>query len=113
MGIKVHNDLDGVDRKLSPEAFNKARFIMASQMGADMNKLVPKGPPHAGALRESQAISRDGSDISWNTPYARRMFYGSSGWHYTTPGTGPHWDKKATAMYASKWTNAFKKGLRL
>lgn len=113
MGVKVHTDLKGVDRKLSPETFRRARFIMANQMGADMNKLVPKGPPHAGALRQSQVIARDGSNISWNTPYAGPIFRAPFGWHWTTPGTGPHWDKKGEAMYGSQWAGAFKKGLKL
>ena len=54
--------------------------------------------PHPGQLREWVSITPN--EIEWLAPYARYQYYGvrEDGTHvvmnYTTPGTGPKWDKR-------------------
>ncbi|MBR1653678.1 MAG: capsid protein [Clostridia bacterium] len=60
-----------------------------------MDKYVPKDE---GNLRTIVDIEND--SITYESPYARYQYYGmrDDGTHvvknYTTPGTGPYWDKR-------------------
>ena len=60
-----------------------------------MDKYVPKDE---GNLRT--VVSIQANSITYESPYARYQYYGmrDDGTHvvrnYTTPGTGPYWDKK-------------------
>ena len=49
-------------------------------------------------LRENVDITSD--TITFKTAYAKKQYYGSDGkpWHYTTPGTGPYWDKRMLSV---------------
>jgi len=106
-GIKIETNLVKLDRKVSAQAFQRGRFAMANQVGADSNRFVPR---KHGALRSSQVIASDGSSVQWVSPYAHRHFTAPGGWHYSTPGTGPRWTDKAKSAYMGKWTKAFMKG---
>ncbi|WP_221276793.1 minor capsid protein [Latilactobacillus curvatus] len=108
--MKVKVDLSGVRRKLSPTNFKRGQFAMANQAMADMNAFVPK---REGDLRNSAHIDSGGQFVVWETPYAKRQFYGIGIHNYTTPGTGPRWDLKAKGMYLNSWVDAFKKGAKL
>lgn len=108
--IKVKVDLSGVRRKLSPTNFKRGQFAMANQAMADMNTFVPK---REGDLRNSAHIDSGGQFVVWETPYAKRQFYGIGIHNYTAPGTGPRWDLKAKGMYLNSWVDAFKKGAKL
>jgi len=65
-----------------------------------MYKYIPfsgasTGPTAHIHLRENVGITSD--SITFKTSYAKRQYYGSqtgTEWHYTTPGTGPYWDKR-------------------
>jgi hypothetical protein len=115
MGVnfKVTTNLVKLHQKISKPAFQRGRMAMANQIGMDSNRFVPKGPPDAGRMRQSQLIASDASSISWITPYAHRQFTAPAGWRYTTPGTGPHWTDAAKVRYMGSWTKAFKKGAGL
>ena len=58
-----------------------------------MDKYVPKD---TGALRETVAI--DSNSITYEQPYAHAQYIGEVNGgkvvNYTTPGTGPYWDKR-------------------
>ncbi len=60
-----------------------------------MDKYVPKDE---GNLRT--IVDIDNNNITYESPYARYQYYGvrEDGTHqvhnYTTPGTGPYWDKQ-------------------
>ena len=76
-----------------------------------MDKYVPKSNGHydsktsmfipGGMLREVAEIYPDGKSyvIEYKQPYARYQYYGQRAdgsykvHNYTTPGTGPYWDK--------------------
>lgn len=58
-----------------------------------MDKYVPKD---TGALRETVTI--DSNSITYEQPYAHAQYVGEVNGrtvvNYTTPGTGPYWDKR-------------------
>lgn len=111
-GVKVSFNLKGIERKVSPQALAKGKLAIANQMLLDMADFVPFKD---GDLRGSGSVQRD--RIVYDEPYARAQYYGSSYnknrsfkfRRYSTPGTGPRWDKKASAIHAKDWS---KVGLR-
>lgn len=107
---QVEIDLGRVYDKLSPQMVTRGKRILANQAMADMNQFVPA---KSNVLRLSVTIGIDGSNIYYNTPYARRHFYAPGDWNYTTPGTGPRWDEKAKGIYMSDWEKAFLGGAQL
>ena len=110
VSLDVQVDSSRLMRKFNPTAFKRGQFALASQASADMNQFVPM---KKGYLRKSNVIPRDGSYIEYTMPYSNRMLHGDPGWHYSTPGTGPRWDKVAKARYIEKWERAFVKGAGL
>lgn len=109
-GIKVTTNIAPLMRKVSSQAFTRGKLALASQIGADSNRFVPRKSNH---LRESQVIASDGSFVQWGAAYANRQYHAPLGWHYSTPGTGPHWDEVAKGRYMKSWTKAFVKGCGL
>ena len=113
-GVKVTVSLGGVKQKLSASNFNRGRYAMADQMVSDMTQFVPK---KESSLRITGHASADGSELIWDTPYAKAQFHGSNGkasWTKgKTPGTGPRWDLKAKSMFMPMWKKAFKDGTGL
>lgn len=104
--IRVRVDLTKFNQKLSHQNLLRGRQAMANQALSDMNHFVPH---RSGKLRGSGHVTMQGASIVWNTPYAHRQFTNMMN-NYTTPGTGPHWDKKAAGVYRQSWINAFKRG---
>ncbi len=106
---RVTINLDGVKSRISQEAMNRGRYALANQAMADMNQFVPM---LSTALRGTVSVGADGESITYNTPYAAKMFYMYMH-NYTTPGTGPRWDLKAKSAFMSDWINAFTRGAGL
>lgn len=111
---KVTVDLSRVETKLGPNNIKGAKYAMMNDMLKDMQPFVPSD---TGVLQQTGVISADKTALIWNTPYARAQFYGTNGKavfkNYTTPGTGPRWDKRAKSLYMSDWVKAFERGLNL
>lgn len=110
MGFSVKVSDQGLNRKFTRQGFQRGMVAMANQAAADMNRFVPKKNNN---LRASSVVAADGSSIRYVEPYAHYQWVGGVGWHYTTPGTGPKWDKRAKGMYMDKWRRAFVKGAQL
>lgn len=124
--VSVDIDLKGVDKKVSPEAFARGQLALTNQMLLDMNRFVPV---RSRALRNSGHVRKD--SVVYNMPYARLRFFGRirKGFfsdkqrrfffankdrllaHKPKPGTGPRWDKKASALYIKKWEEVALKGM--
>lgn len=114
--VKV--DLRGAQKKLSSQNLTRGKVAMANQALMDMDRFVPKRDEN---LAASGHVVDSGNAVEYNTPYARAQFYGKSFRvgtsftfkSYTTPGTGPRWDLKATGLYGKEWPKVFKKGAGL
>lgn len=104
--MRVSVNLDRAKAKLGNAAVERGRYAFANQSLADMSQFVPKDES---ILVQTGHVSSDGTELIWNTPYAARMFYMYM-YNYTTPGTGPRWDVKASRIFMSDWINAFVKG---
>ena len=74
-----------VEKKVSNDNILKGKRALANQVLLDADKYIPKKD---GVLRASGQIAIDGSNVSWNTVYARAQYYGTNGIvtfnHYTT-----------------------------
>ena len=72
-----------------------------------MDEFVPRSAgTDGGSLRETVAITTD--TITYESVYARYQYYGMREdgshrvKHYTTPGTGPYWDKRMWSVNKEK-----------
>ena len=110
--VKTKADLSGVDRKMSASNILKGRRAVANQILMDSDKYIPM---RDGDMRASGQIAIDGSNVSWNTVYARAQYYGTNGIvvfsHYTTPGTGKKWVETSKKANAEKWGRVAAKGM--
>ena len=128
MGVKVHVNLSGLNRKLSVEALKRARKLMANDALQAMDKYVPSstmGENQSGAsLRGMTAVATDGSSVMYRAIYAKAQFYGFITnqyggpfriHNYTTPGTSRRWDLrlKGNKEDMNHVKEAFVKGLDL
>ncbi|MBL6440001.1 capsid protein [Streptococcus suis] len=97
--VKVTVNLDGVEKKVSPQAIQRGRIAAGRQALLIMDSSVPLRAG-GGALRASGRVEANGN-VSYNTVYARAQFYGTNGIvvfrRYTTPATGSRWDKPLKA----------------
>ena len=96
MGVKVHVNLSGLNRKLSAESLKRARKLMANDALQAMDKWVPY---LEGNLSKSTAVATDGSAVWYYMPYAKAQFYGLVG---PKPGYPVHHYTTATHKLASK-----------
>ena len=128
MGVKVHVNLSGLNRKLSAESLKRARKLMANDALQAMNKYVPsssQGNDESGStLRGMSSVAEDGSSVMYRAIYARAQFYGFITnkyggpfriHNYTTPGTSRRWDLrlKGHKEDTNHVKEAFVKGLDL
>ena len=73
-------------------------------------------PLKDGPLRSSGAVENGGKQVSWESysnrgyPYGVRQ-YKTQFSNYTTPGTGPNWDKKAQGIHFQGWVSEVKGAL--
>lgn len=92
VNAKVTANMAGVPAKVSRIAKNRSlQQYLASQAAMGMDKFVPY---RSGALAASVSVGADGTYITYNTPYARRMYYGDSFKfsHDQHPAAQAHWD---------------------
>ncbi len=105
--IKVKAELDGVKKKVG-NMTRLGQYAFANQVHADSNIYAPK---LSGDLRNQSTVAADGKSIIWHVPYARRQYW-NYGAKFTTPGTGPKWDRKALAIHKSDWERNIKKAMK-
>lgn len=78
---------------LGIQANGKVQAFLTDTCYKHMDKYVPKD---TGDLRDIVDIGTD--YITYEVPYAKAQYYGvvngSPVRNYTTPGTGPYWDKR-------------------
>ena len=84
-----------IKARLGIEPNGRVQKFFTNTCYKHMDKYVPKDE---GNLRT--IVDIEDSSITYESPYARYQYYGirEDGTHqvqnYTTPGTGPYWDKR-------------------
>ena len=109
---------------MKPVSFIKARlkvqprgtaqvFLTATCVKA-MDKYIPMDN---GDLRSNISLERD--SVTYESPYAKYQYYGQreDGTHvvknYTTPGTGPYWDKRMISAEGDKIMKDLEKFIKI
>ena len=96
----INFEFDDIYEKLGD--VRKAQYLLAEQALKDSNFYIPKD---TGALEVSSRIREDGEEISWNTPYARRLYYGVN-FNFSTdvnPNARALWFEYAKARHMGDW----------
>ena len=94
MPVKL-NPTSQIKARLGIEPNGKVQKFFTNECAKAMDKYIPKDE---GNLRIIKDIRSD--SITYESPYAKYQYYGvrEDGTHqvknYTTPGTGPFWDKR-------------------
>lgn len=74
----------------------KVQKFFTDTCAKHMDKYIPKD---TGALRSN--IDKTDNSITYESPYAHAQYVGITNGgevrNYTTPGTGPYWDKRMTS----------------
>lgn len=98
MSIRI-NSLDKIKRRLNIQDGGPAHAFFTETCYKKMNKFVPMSAENSrGNLRGNVDIKVD--SITYESPYASYQYFGKrkDGSHvirnWTTPGTGPKWDKR-------------------
>ncbi|KYG28176.1 minor capsid protein [Alkalihalobacillus trypoxylicola] len=107
MSIRIRKDIKQIKPRLDG-MISKGQFALTNQAHADMNLYVPM---RSSDLRNQSSISPDGKSVTWNAPYSKKQYY-NVGANYTTPGTGPRWDLKATGIHSRQWQEVSKRAMR-
>lgn len=105
-GVKLRVDTE-IKEGLTPEQFRKMIAEALELMGQTIKERAVQLAPmsdiegHAGTLRRTARVEtrKQGMTVAVlfgeGIPYARYQEYGSELWHFTTPGTGPHYLRDA------------------
>lgn len=104
----IHFEFDDIYQKL--DGVKRAQYLLAEQVLKDSNFYIPKDK---GALEVSSRIREDGEEISWNTPYAKRLYYGVN-FNFSTdvnPNARAQWYEYAKARHMGEWLKIMRKVL--
>lgn len=96
--IVIHNPA------MTKARLEKRFWNIAPQLGevikADCNEFVRM---QTGALKNSARVQNGGRRITWNTSYAKRVYYTGSPRKNVNPNASLRWCEKAKMQYASDW----------
>lgn len=115
MDIKFNMDSAKVTAKLGRYVHEKQRAL-DEQVAKDSTPFVPMRDGNiGGTLSNSVQKSNFGSgQIKWETPYARRMYYGVN-YNFNNGPKAPHsqathhWFEKAKSIYKKDWIRMMNK----
>jgi len=103
MGIRI-NSLDKIKRRLNIQEGGPAHAFFTETCYKKMDQYVPmSGKNSKVSLRTNVDIKVD--SITYQSPYASYQYFGKrkDGSHvikkWTTPGTGPKWDKRMKSAH--------------
>lgn len=105
--INMRIDLSGMTANLKKHQ-QKMQVVLDEQVMKDSNTFIPKD---TGGLEQSSVIASGGGEVSWDAPYAKRMY-----WHpeYNfskdrNPNARGLWFEAAKSMYIKDWIKAMEK----
>ena len=93
------------------KAFNLALFALREQAMNDANYYIPIDQ---GILRDSSKTDVDGLTLhlSWDTPYAKRVYYTGTPSKDVNPNASLMWAHKAKDAHSGDWERILQKGLK-
>lgn len=71
MSFKITCDFDGIEESFIKGHFQRKKRL-ALKVLTDSNFYIPKD---TGALESSGRVEGGGKSVSWNTPYAKRLYW--------------------------------------
>lgn len=96
--MPIHIDLTEIKGKLKLDG--RAQAFLTSTVAKHMDKYVPMDI--MGNLRTNVSLTQN--TITYESPYAHAQYVGFTKGpvvNYTTPGTGPYWDKRMLSAEAN------------
>ena len=92
-------------------AFNLALFALREQAITDCNYFVRVDQ---GTLRDSAQADIDGTTlrVTWDTPYAKRVYYTGTPSKDVNPNASLMWAEKAAAEFGASWVKILQKGMK-
>ena len=99
-----------VKQEVVDGAFEKALFAAREQMLTDCNYFCRQDQ---GTLIDSSQAKPNGLtlEISWNTPYAKRVYYTGNPSKNVNPNASLQWAEKAKNTYGKEWQMILAKGM--
>lgn len=125
MGITIKTDLDSEKAIFSESGLRKGLGFATNQLGMELNDYDHSPVPmQHGDLRDTATPDVESDRVNFSSPYAAPQFRGGytlddgtkvTFHQYTTPGTGPDWDKaiQANSEQMARIRNAYLKGMSL
>lgn len=91
-------------------AFSKGLFAAREQILTDCNYFVRQD---TGVLRGSGRTDLKGDtlEVSYNTPYAKRVYYVGHPSTNVNPNASLHWCQKAADRFGGDWQKIIEKGM--
>ena len=97
--IKIFNPGMTVKR-LQNAFYNQALPVLAEQMLSDCNTYVRM---QDGTLANSARIENGGRNITWNTRYAKKVYYTGTPRKNVNPNASLRWGEVAKRKHAKEW----------
>lgn len=112
MRAKVKLNLSRVDSRIKKN-IELSQYALSEQVLKDSNQYVPAD---TWALRNSSLTSSkpDEGKLIWNTPYARRLYYGV-GYNFSKDknmNASAEWFEKARGVHRKQWLELADKTIR-
>lgn len=101
---------EAVKQATIDKAFEKALFAAKEQILTDCNYYCRQDQ---GILIDSSRIDQHGMTLtaSWNTPYAKRVYYTGTPSKQVNPNASLQWCEKAKDTYGKEWQKILEKGM--
>lgn len=107
--LNTEVDFNNLHNTFSDSGLKSANLEYTEQAFKDMQRYVPM---EFGPLRSSGSVV-DHETIVWSGLVYAPVQYYTQFQNYTTPGTGPHWDKVASGNHMRSWEKAYVRGVGL
>ena len=99
--VKIHNPGMTVSR-LKNLFYDRALPIVAEQMLSDCNTYVRM---QDGTLANSARVENGGRDITWNTRYAKKVYYTGTPRRNVNPNASLRWCEVAKRKHSRDWAS--------